>query len=86
MEAIESNIDDIISPFTRSLSSQVVPLTSGEIRIADLIRRGCTTKEISNMLHLSIRTVEFHRLNIREKIGLKNKKNIGLRSHLLALE
>ncbi len=86
MHAIESNIDDIISPFSRSLSSQLVPLTSGEIRIADLIRRGYTTKEIAVMLHLSTRTVEFHRLNIREKIGLKNKKNIGLRSYLLTLE
>jgi len=86
MQAIESNIHDIISPFTRSLSSQLVPLTSGEIRIADLIRRGHTTKEISKMLHLSTRTVEFHRLNIRKKIGLKNKKDIGLRSYLLALE
>ncbi len=86
MQAIESNIDDIISPFTRSLSLQLVPLTSGEIRIADLIRRGHTTKEIAVMLHLSTRTVEFHRLNIRDKIGLKNKKNIGLRSYLLALE
>jgi PAS domain S-box-containing protein len=86
MQAIESNIDDIISPFSRSLSLQLVPLTSGEIRIADLIKRGHTTKEIAVMLHLSTRTVEFHRLNIREKIGLKNKKNIGLRSYLLTLE
>jgi DNA-binding CsgD family transcriptional regulator len=86
MDSIESTIDDIISPFSRSLSSQLVPLTSGEIRIADLIKRGHTTKEIAVMLHLSTRTVEFHRLNIREKIGLKNKKNIGLRSYLLTLE
>ncbi len=86
MDAIETTIDDIISPFSRSLSSQLLPLTSGEIRIADLIKRGHTTKEIAVMLHLSTRTVEFHRLNIREKIGLKNKKDIGLRSYLLTLE
>jgi len=86
MDSIESTIDDIISPFSRSLSSQLVPLTSGEIRIANLIKRGHTTKEIAVILHLSTRTVEFHRLNIREKIGLKNKKNIGLRSYLLTLE
>jgi DNA-binding CsgD family transcriptional regulator len=59
-------------------------LTPTEIRVANFIRQGRTTKEISNLMNLSAKTVEFHRDNIRTKIGIKTKK-INLRTHLLSL-
>jgi DNA-binding CsgD family transcriptional regulator len=34
---------------------------------------------------LSPRTIEFHRDNVRKKIGIKNRK-INLRTHLLSLQ
>jgi DNA-binding CsgD family transcriptional regulator len=37
------------------------------------------------MLNLSPKTIEFHRDNIRAKIGIKNKK-INLRTHLLSIQ
>jgi DNA-binding CsgD family transcriptional regulator len=59
-------------------------LTAKEIEIAKLVRDGKTTKEMADMLHSSIRAVEFHRDNIRKKLGL-NKSNKNLRSYLLSL-
>jgi DNA-binding NarL/FixJ family response regulator len=82
---IESNLKDIISPFARSLTGKFLGLTPSEIQVANLIKQGKTTKDIAELSHLSPRTIEFHRDNIRTKLGIKNKK-INLRTHLLSLE
>ena len=82
---VESNLNEIISPFLRNLSSKWLNLTPTEIRVAHLIKEGKTTKEIGEMMALSPRTIETHRKNIRKKLGIeKNKGN--LRSHLLTLQ
>jgi PAS domain S-box-containing protein len=81
---IESNLNDILSPFLRKMTSKYLNLTPREIQIATLVREGRTTKEISEVLNISSRAVEFHRDNIRIKLGLKNKK-ANLRSFLLNL-
>ena len=82
---LESNIDDIISPFLKNLSSQYEDFTPTEIQVADLVKEGKSTKEIAEVLFISDRGVEFHRNNIRMKLGLKNKK-VNLRSCLLSFE
>jgi PAS domain S-box-containing protein len=84
LSIIESNLNEIISPFTRKMSLKYLNLTPTEIRIANLIRHGSPSKEIAELLNVSPRTVETHRKNIRRKIGLKRKK-ANLRSHLLSL-
>jgi len=85
LSIIESNLNEIISPFTRKMSLKYLNLTPTEIRIANLIRHGNPSKEIAELLNVSPRTVETHRKNIRRKIGLEgNRKN--LRSHLLSLQ
>jgi PAS domain S-box-containing protein len=83
LSIIESNIDEIISPFTRKLSLKYLKLTPTEIRIVNLIKQGKTTKKIAKILNVSPRTIDTHRKNIRSKIGLGNKKE-NLRSHLMA--
>jgi PAS domain S-box-containing protein len=79
-----SLLNDIISPFTHELSSQHVNLTPTEIQVANLVREGKTTKEVVELLNSSTKAIEFHRGNLRKKLGLKNKK-INLRSYLLSL-
>ena len=82
---IESNLKDMMSPFARSLTSKYLKMTPTEIQVANLIKQGKTTKDIAELSNLSSRTIEFHRDNIRTKLGIKNKK-INLRTHLLSLE
>jgi DNA-binding CsgD family transcriptional regulator len=82
---METNLENIISPFTSGLSAGHHSLTPTEIRVANLVKEGRTNKEIADLLLLSKNTILFHRYNIRTKLGLrKSKKN--LRSHLLGVE
>jgi PAS domain S-box-containing protein len=83
LDLLESNLNDIISPFTRTLSSKHMGLTSTELRIASMIKEGRKTKEMARLMNLSPRTVESHRESIRKKMGIKNRR-ANLRSHLLS--
>jgi DNA-binding CsgD family transcriptional regulator len=85
LKTLESNVKKIISPFTIKLSSVYLKLTPKEIQIANLVKNGRTNKEVAELLHVSLRTIEFHREHIRGKLGIKNGK-INLRSHLLTFE
>ncbi len=83
LEILETNLNDILSPFLRNLSSKYPNLTPREIQIIHFIKEGRTTKEISERLNASARTVDFHRNNIRHKLGIKNRK-ANLRSFLMS--
>jgi len=85
LSMIKSNLKDIISPFARSLTGKYIGLTPTEIQVANMIKQGKTTKDIAEVNNLSARTIEFHRDNIRSKLGIKNKK-INLRTYLLSLQ
>jgi len=84
LSILESNLDEIISPFTRKISIKYLNLTPTEIRIANLIRHGSPTKKIAEIMNISPRTVDTHRKNIRRKVGL-GKKRANLRSFLLSM-
>jgi PAS domain S-box-containing protein len=84
LNVLESNLNEIISPFAHKLSSRYSSLTPMEIRTAQFIKDGRTSKEIADLLNLSSRTIESHRKNIRMKMGLHGRK-ANLRSHLLSM-
>jgi DNA-binding CsgD family transcriptional regulator/ligand-binding sensor protein len=81
---MESNLNEITSPFARKMSQIYLNLTPVEIKVANLIRHGSNSKEISEIMNLSPRTIYNHRKNIRKKLGLENRKT-NLRSHLLSI-
>lgn len=78
---IESNLNDIVSPFVRSLSSKLIKLSPTELQVTNLIKQGNTTKEIAEIMNLATSTIDFHRNNIRKKFGIKNKKT-NLKTYL----
>ena len=80
----KSNLEDIVAPFLRQLPLKFSDLTPGEIQVAALVKDGKTTKEIADLLNSSTGAVNFHRNNIRKKLGLRNTKT-NLRSFLLPL-
>ena len=84
LEIVETQMKKIISPFLSRISQSCFDLTPQEIRVADFVKNGNTTKEISCILGISLKTVDYHRDTIRKKLGLKNH-HTNLRSFLLKL-
>ena len=84
VEIIQSNIEDILSPFAHKLSYKYLNFTPTELQVAGLVKQGLRTKEIADLLNTSPETVAGHRKSMRKKLHLKDKKS-NLRTHLLSL-
>jgi DNA-binding NarL/FixJ family response regulator len=54
-----------------NFGSPVRKFSDREFEVFQLIGQGIGTREIAEKLHLSVKTVEVHRANIKEKLGLK---------------
>ncbi|MFA5181556.1 MAG: PAS domain S-box protein [Syntrophales bacterium] len=78
IKVIQSNLQDIISPFARQLSTKYLNLTNKEIQVAGLIKEEKTTKEIADLLNISVSAVSVHRYHIRKKVGLTKSQNLHL--------
>ncbi|MFZ4441430.1 MAG: PAS domain S-box protein, partial [Syntrophales bacterium] len=84
VEIIDANLQHVISPFLQNLTARYSTFTPREIQVANLIVEGKTSKEIAVLVNSAHRSVEFHRNNIRKKLGLQGKVT-NLRSFLLTL-
>jgi DNA-binding CsgD family transcriptional regulator len=74
---IIDNLKSIVSQTSGYNSLSNYDLTPTEMHIIELIKQGKQSKEIADMLKISIATVSFHRNSIRTKLGLKNcRKNL----------
>ena len=49
------------------------PLTTREIEVLRLIAQGYTNSQAAEILHISIRTVEYHRGNLTAKLNLRSR-------------
>ena len=81
---IESNLNDIVSPFGHNLSARLINFTPTELQVINLVKKNRTSKEISDTMNLATSTINFHRNNIRKKLGINNKP-INLSSYLSSL-
>ena len=81
---LSANLAELTSARNNGLSSRFTVLTPAEMEVANFVKHGRTTKEIAALMHVSARTVDMHRLNIRRKLGL-HRKGTNLRSYLLSI-
>lgn len=78
-EYIRSKTDD---------AGVLATLTPREIEILTLIGRGLSTAEIAKELHRSVKTVEWHRVSLGNKLGINNRvelAHIAIRAGLVSL-
>ena len=81
VDLLQYHLRKLTSSFGSKITEKSLKLTPREIEICNMVKGGLTSKDISNLLSISYRTVEKHRRNIRQKIGISNK-NINLTSFL----
>ncbi|SLN39707.1 Bacterial regulatory proteins, luxR family [Roseovarius albus] len=85
VELAEQNLKSITSTMSGQLTTIFETLTPTEQEVAQMIMRGQTTKDIARTLSREPSTIEFHRNNIRNKLGLK-RSGQNLRSLLLSIQ
>jgi DNA-binding NarL/FixJ family response regulator len=61
---------------TEGAVSPVQQLSDREFEVFQLIGQGQSTREIAAHLHLSVKTVEVHRLNIKKKLKLQTSTDL----------
>ena len=81
IDLLQTNLDEITSPFISKLSLSYHSMTPTEISICNMIRNGMRTKEIAEMRSVSEATINRHREKIRRKLKLTNQ-DINLASFL----
>ncbi|MEQ1842178.1 MAG: response regulator transcription factor [Verrucomicrobiales bacterium] len=65
-------LEHIVNPSRRATSSPIEKLSDREFEVLRLIGEGQDYHQIAKTLSISIKTVNCHRLNIKEKLGLKS--------------
>jgi PAS domain S-box-containing protein len=84
LDILETNLNNILSPFVQKMVYVYSQFTPTEIMVANLMRDGRTVKEIAGIAGVSENAINHHRQSIRDKLGL-NKQKINLKSYLMSL-
>ena len=72
---LENNIKEILSN-GEVMDKDFSDLSPTESRVAFMVKSGKSSKEIADSLNMSLRTVYFHRENLRKKLKLSKKTNL----------
>jgi len=73
VEMLQTNLEEITSPFISQLSTSYHSMTPTEIAICNMIRTGMRTKEIAETRGVSEATINRHREKIRRKLNITNQ-------------
>lgn len=73
----EENFNEVHEDFLKRLKNQFPDLSPGDLKLAAYLRLNLTSKEISPLLFISIRSVENKRYRLRKKMGLHEDTNLA---------
>ena len=73
----EHHFDQVHGDFLKRLTNEFKDLTPGEQKLCAFLRLKMDTKEIANLLAISIRGVEIARYRLRKKFGLETYQNLS---------
>jgi DNA-binding NarL/FixJ family response regulator len=59
-----------------SKQSSIEDLTDRELEVFRLVGQGLSTRQIAERLHLSVKTVETYYAHIKDKLSLKNAREL----------
>ena len=88
-DILESVVSDYVSQLSASEYDAYKQLSDRERQVLQLLAEGNSTKEIAFKLHVSVKTVETHRQNIMNKLGIRTLAGLtkfAVREGLTSLE
>jgi len=71
--AVRALVRDYLDRASRGAATPDDPLSARELEVTKLIAEGLTGEEIAEQLFISKKTVDRHRANILEKLGMRNR-------------
>lgn len=74
--AFAESFDQVHGKFITRLKESFPELTPQEVKFSAYIRMNLNTKEIANLLGISVRGVEIGRYRVRKKLGLSRQDNL----------
>ncbi len=76
-EQFEKHFDQVHGQFITRLKKQYPDLTPQELKFSAYLRMNLNTKEMANLLGISVRGVEIGRYRVRKKLSLERKDNLS---------
>ncbi|NOX53007.1 MAG: response regulator transcription factor [Planctomycetes bacterium] len=88
---LDSRVASVVAEFVRDAAneSELDRLTPRQREILQLIAEGKSTKQIAQLLHVSVKTVETHRAQLMERLGIYDVAGLvrfAIRAGLVPLE
>ncbi|MDF2187339.1 triple tyrosine motif-containing protein [Paraflavitalea sp. CAU 1676] len=75
-EQFANHFDTVHTNYLRKLKEVCPEITASELKLAAYLRLSLSTKEIAQLMNISIRGVETSRYRLRKKLGIANEVNL----------
>ncbi|QJB29818.1 transcriptional regulator [Chitinophaga oryzae] len=76
-DVFAAHFDELNDGFLNKLKKQYPQLTKTDLKMCTYIKLNLTTKEVSQLLNITVRGVEVSRYRIRKKIGLPTEQSLS---------
>ena len=76
VDLLAQSLSQITGDFGQQLVNKKWHLSRREVEVCHMIKNELLTKEIADLLNVSIRTVDNHRDHIRKKLGITGGVNL----------
>jgi DNA-binding CsgD family transcriptional regulator len=83
-ETFAKHFDTVHSDFVVTLKKTYPSLTANEVKLCIYLRMNLSSKEIAQLINISVRGVEISRYRLRKKIGIASE--INLFDHLMQID
>jgi DNA-binding NarL/FixJ family response regulator len=74
--AVSALVRDYLDRARRGKTDSIDPLTPRELEVVKLVAEGHTSEEIAELLVISRKTVDRHRANILDKLGMRDRVDL----------
>ena len=75
-EHFAQHFDKVHSDFVYTLKEKYPTITPNELKLSAYLRMNLTTKEIAQLMNISVRGVEISRYRLRKKLGISSEVNL----------